>query len=124
MVPAAGTTVHFWPEAGFGALGAAVWIILIHGLPTALKAARGDLNWKRNNERELGVLVLVTFYLALGAAAPFIVDAATKKDAFAWGLAWQSVFGESARQHLLAGRAHEAASARASAPTQSTKLVE
>ncbi len=53
-------------------------------------------------ERVLGVLGLVAAYLALGAAAPFMVDAQMAKDSFAWGLAWQSVFGESARQHLTA----------------------
>jgi hypothetical protein len=97
---ATATTLHFWPKAGWGALGALVWIVLIHGLPVALKAAHGQIEWKPTRVRSLGVCGLVAFYLMLGAAAPFIVDASAAKDAFAWGLAWQSVFGESARQHL------------------------
>ena len=57
-------------EAVYGAGGATLWIVLVYGLPTAF------------------------------AAAPFLVDAASAKEAFALGLGWQGVFWQFTKAQL------------------------
>src|SRR3954469_23064228 len=78
----------------YGAGGALLWIVLIHGLPVALLATRGKLEWAATRQSVLGLSGLLTCYLVLGAGAPFLLDAHEAKEALAYGLGWQSVFGE------------------------------
>jgi hypothetical protein len=87
-------------QLGSGAGGAGIWIIAVHGLPTAHKAARGDLEWSATTQRVLGVIGVVSFYLVLGAFAAFVISADTAKESFAWGLGWQGVFGQYTRSRL------------------------
>lgn len=90
-------------EAAYGAAGAALWIIIVHGIPTTLAAARGEITWTPSLQRVLGVAGFLVCYLVLGAAAPFIADAESGKEAAAVGLGWQGVFGQFTKGHLTDG---------------------
>jgi hypothetical protein len=96
--PASDLSMAIW-----GALGAALWILLIHGVPIARRAVDGGLDWKGSTQQTLGLVGLIAIYLASGAAAPFLADAYATKEAFAFGLGWQSIFGEYTKRHASSG---------------------
>jgi hypothetical protein len=84
-------------KATSGAAGAVLWMIAVYGVQTSLTAARGDLRWTATLQTMLGVVGLVACCTLLGAAAPFVVDAQSAKEAVAEGLGWQGVFGQFAK---------------------------
>jgi hypothetical protein len=92
-----------WAKGGSGAAGALLWMVTVYGIQLSLDASKGQLQWKPSKERVLGVIGLVSCYLLLGAAAPFIVDAHTAKEAVAEGLGWQGIFGQFAKPKMGLG---------------------
>jgi hypothetical protein len=96
-----------WAEWGAGAAGAGVWILIIHGLPLARKAIQGEVQWAATLQRVVGLIGFVLGYLILGAAAAWFSGADAAREAFAWGLGWQGVFG----QYVKRGLAPETTSA-------------
>ena len=78
----------------WGAAGAALWLLLVFGLPVSWQAFHGEINWTPTPQRVFGLIGLVTGYLLLGGMAPFIVDAHQMKEAIGYGLGWQGVFGQ------------------------------
>jgi hypothetical protein len=91
-----------WTLATWGAAGALLWILLIYGVPLAQRATDGRLDWEGSTQQVLGIAGLIAIYLASGAAAPFLADADATKEAFAFGLGWQSIFGEHTKRHVAA----------------------
>lgn len=83
--------------AACGAGGAALWLVLVHGIPVSWRALHGQLSWRPGLQNVLGLAGLLIGYLILGAAAPFIVDANEAKEAIGYGLGWQGVFGQYAK---------------------------
>jgi hypothetical protein len=83
--------------AGSGAAGAALWLLLIFGLPVCWDAFHGEVSWTPNTQRVLGLAGLIISYLVLGAVAPFVVSATEMKEAIGYGLGWQGVFGQFVR---------------------------
>jgi hypothetical protein len=81
-------------KGGYGALGVALWIIAVYGLPLAYAAIQGQVDWKATPQTVLGLIGFIVFYLVLGAAAPFVADAGNAKEAISLGLGWQGVFGQ------------------------------
>jgi hypothetical protein len=86
--------VDAFHKGGYGAIGVALWIIAVYGLQIASAASRGELHWKATLQTVAGVSGLIVFYLVLGAAAPFVADAQSSKEAVAEGLGWQGIFGQ------------------------------
>src|SRR4051812_25092771 len=99
-------SLSFWEKTTRGAMGAALWIVLVHVLPLALQASRDNLKWTPTVQRVCGLIVLLAAYLTVGGAAAYLAGAKTLKEAFAWGLGWQGVFGEYVRRHR-SGRDHD-----------------
>jgi len=83
-----------WTKGAAGSVGAALWIILVYGLPLAFKATKGEVIWTATKQTVLGLIGVLVFALLLGGAAPFLVDATSFKEALAEGLGWQGVFGQ------------------------------
>jgi hypothetical protein len=83
--------------AAAGAAGAALWLLLIFGLPASWKAFHGEITWSPSLQRVLGLIGLILGYLILGGVAPFIVNATEVKEAIGYGLGWQGVLGQFVR---------------------------
>jgi hypothetical protein len=96
MVVAAADAAPVAIAAG-GAAGAAVWLLLIFGLPASWKAFHGEITWSPSLQPVLGLIGLIVGYLILGGVAPFIVSATEVKEAVGYGLGWQGVFGQFVR---------------------------
>ena len=77
-----------------GAGGAALWLLLIFGLPLSWEALHGRVQWTPNVQRVLGLVGVIVGYLVLGGVAPFIVSTHDMKTAIGYGLGWQGVFGQ------------------------------
>jgi hypothetical protein len=74
--------------------GAGVTFVLTLVLPAALKLAGGGNPPDVTFWRALGVGVVVLIYVGAGAAAALYVgEADTQKDAVYYGMAWQSILG-------------------------------
>jgi hypothetical protein len=75
-------------------------MVLVYGIGICSAAAKGDLRWKADVGRVLGVVGLIAVYLVLGAAASWLAGAQSAKEAIAFGLGWQGLFGHFTRRHL------------------------
>jgi hypothetical protein len=78
----------------WGAAGAAIWLLLVFGLPVSWQAFHGEITWEPTAQRMLGLVGFIVIYLVLGGAAPLLVDAHQMKEAIGYGLGWQGVFGQ------------------------------
>jgi hypothetical protein len=83
--------------AACGVGGAALWLVLVHGIPVSWRALHGDISWEPELQHILGLVGLLASYLILGGVAPFIMDAQHVKEAIGYGLGWQGVFGQFAK---------------------------
>jgi len=81
--------------SALGAAGAFIWLLVVHGLPLFWSLVRNEVQWTKGRRIQpfLGVGGLVLIYSILGAVASNLGGAQGWKEAIAFGLGWQGIFG-------------------------------
>ncbi len=95
------TSMPSWETLAGGALGAGIWLLVVHALPLAWRAINNEVDWTPSGQSILGLFGLVLIYLSVGAGVSLLIAPGSFREAVAYGLGWQGVFGQYVKPDTL-----------------------